>query len=128
MRRIRRSVGVAGAALVMTATGVALAPTASAAQSDCPRGHVCVWDNPNFSGLPRWKSQGNLSGLHSENGMSIVNNGVADPGADHIRWRVTWDDGQYASGCLHYPPDSNAHRFTGGGGVTLNSAVWGPEC
>ncbi|MFI7277825.1 peptidase inhibitor family I36 protein [Streptomyces sp. NPDC049879] len=125
---IRRSVGVAGAALVMTATGAALAPSASAAQSDCPRSYVCVWDNSNFSGEPRWKSQGNLSNLRSTTGMSIVNNGTSDPGADHIYWRVTWSGGQWSTGCLHFPPDSNAHRFTGGGTITMNSAVWGGEC
>ncbi|MFF2011809.1 peptidase inhibitor family I36 protein [Streptomyces sp. NPDC058195] len=104
-----------------------LAPSASAAAGDCPRGYVCVWDNSNYSGAPKWKSTGNLANLASSNGLSIINNGVSYPGADHIRYKVTWAGGQYSTGCLHYPPDSNGHSFRSGK-MTMNYATWGGEC
>ncbi|MEU8846575.1 peptidase inhibitor family I36 protein [Streptomyces sp. NPDC048564] len=118
--------GVGVAALLMTAaTGVASAPSASAAVADCPRGYVCVWNNDVAWGEPTWKSTGNLYDLHSEHGMYIVNNGVPYPGADHIRFSVTAPGGNF-QGCLHYPNDPNTDNFVGP--VTLHSAVWGGEC
>lgn len=127
MKTTRKFMATAFAALTMTVTGIALAPTASAAQSDCPRENVCIWNNTTFSGAPTWKSEGNLANLHGANGLSIFNNGVRYPGADHIWWRATWSNGQTASGCLHYPPDSGT-SFVLYGNVTLKSAVWGGEC
>ncbi|MER5745945.1 peptidase inhibitor family I36 protein [Streptomyces sp. NPDC002225] len=107
--------------------GLTLAPSASASTSQCPREYVCVWNNSSFSGAPTWKSKSNLSNLTSYNGLSIMNNGVSYPGADHIRYKVTWSNGQYASGCLHYPSDPNTMTVSGGK-VTLNYANWGGEC
>ena len=95
-------------------------------QGRLPREYVCVRDNTSFSGAPRWKSKGALSDLRTPNGDSIVNNGVTDAGADHIYWRYTWKSGQWATGCLHYPPDSDSHIMSGGGTVTY--ARWGGEC
>ncbi|MEU6305586.1 hypothetical protein [Streptomyces chartreusis] len=124
--RFRKRAGMGAAALLMTVgTAVASAPPASADVSDCPREYVCVWDNDVAWGAPRWKSTGNLYNLYSEHGMVIVNNGVHFPGADHIRFNVT-SGGQNLQGCLHYPNDPNRDSFIGA--VTLNSAVWGPEC
>ncbi|WP_328906526.1 peptidase inhibitor family I36 protein [Streptomyces sp. NBC_00234] len=123
---IRRSAAVGIAALFLTVTGATLAPSAFAAKSDCPRGYVCVWNNTSFSGPPTWKSQGNLYSKSSAAGISIFNNGVADPGADHIWWKATWANGQKSNGCLHYPPDGSS--FVLYGSVKLDSAVWGGEC
>ncbi|MDH2392546.1 peptidase inhibitor family I36 protein [Streptomyces sp. HNM0663] len=125
--RIRTSAGTGLAALALTAAGVAVAPSAHAAKSDCPREYVCVWNNTSYSGKPTWKSKGNLANLKSSGGLSIFNNGVRYPGADHIWWKVTWSNGQTASGCLHYPPDSG-NSITVSGSVTLNHAKWGGEC
>ncbi|MFI0977418.1 peptidase inhibitor family I36 protein [Streptomyces sp. NPDC021093] len=127
MKNLHRIAAVGVASLSLATAGLVLAPSASASPADCPRSYVCVWNNPNFSGAPTWKSQGNLSNMSSSNGMSIINNGTAYPGADHIRYRVTWVGGQYVTGCLHYPPDSNSHYFTGGA-MTMNYARWGGEC
>ncbi|MER5940410.1 peptidase inhibitor family I36 protein [Streptomyces sp. NPDC001928] len=127
MKMPRKLTAIAFATLTMTATGVAMAPSASAAKSDCPRENVCVWNNTSFSGPPTWRSTGNLYNKHSTNGLSIFNNGVRYPGADHIWWRATWSTGQTSSGCLHYPPDAG-NSFSLYGNVTLNSAVWGGEC
>ncbi|MFF7073187.1 peptidase inhibitor family I36 protein [Streptomyces pseudovenezuelae] len=122
----RRKAGLGVAALLMTtATVVASAPAASAAQEDCPRGYVCVWNNDVAWGQPTWKSTGNLYDLHSNQGMTIVNNGVPWPGADHIWIDVTAPGGNVRE-CLHYPGDLNASHFVGS--VTLHSAVWGGEC
>ncbi|MFB6817974.1 peptidase inhibitor family I36 protein [Streptomyces sp. NPDC056347] len=115
------------ASLSLAAVGLTTAPSASAAVGDCPRAYVCVWDNGNYSGAPKWKSMGDLSNLWSANGLSIVNNGVAYPGGDHIRYKLTPQVGPSESGCLHYPPDSNKTAFTGTR-VTLDYAKWGAEC
>lgn len=124
--RIGRAAGVGLAAATMMATALVMAPSASAAESDCPREYVCVWNNSWFGGGPTWKSTGNLYNMWSGNGISIKNNGVRDPGADHIWWRGHWSDGRSVSGCLHYPND--ASTMTIGGNFTLESAVWGGEC
>ncbi|MGV9255625.1 peptidase inhibitor family I36 protein [Streptomyces sp. NPDC003697] len=124
---IRRSLGLGVAALAMVGTGLATAPAASASTSDCPREYVCVWNNTSFSGVPTWKSKNNLSNLYSANGISIMNNGIAWPGADHIWYKATWSNGgATTSGCLHYPPGGNKVRLTGP--ITLNWAKWGGEC
>ncbi|MFE7468413.1 peptidase inhibitor family I36 protein [Streptomyces sp. NPDC057499] len=107
--------------------GLTTAPSASAAVGDCPRAYVCVWDNTNYSGTPKWKSTGNLSNMWSTNGLSIVNNGVAYPGGDHIRYKFTPLVGPGGSGCLHYPPDSNKISLNWGK-VNLDYARWGAEC
>ncbi|MFF6773828.1 peptidase inhibitor family I36 protein [Streptomyces sp. NPDC012637] len=129
-RNILRRAVVGASALGLSVAGLMVAPSASAAFSDCPREYVCVWDNTSFSGLPKWKSKGNLYNLYSANGMSIRNNGVADAGADHIWWKATWTDGQSVNGCLHYPEGGStsgtAHVLYGR--VTLNHAKWGGEC
>ncbi|MFJ8635652.1 peptidase inhibitor family I36 protein [Streptomyces sp. NPDC093568] len=116
----------AAALLMAAAWGVASAPSASAAVSDCPREHVCVWNNDVAWGQPTWKSTGNLYDLHSEHGMVIVNNGVRYPGADHIWYNLTAQAGGNFKGCLHYPNDENMTTYLGP--VTLHSAVWGGEC
>ena len=75
--RLREKAGMGVAAvLMMGAMGVAAAPSATAAPADCPREYVCVWNNDTASGKPTWKSKGNLYDLRSENGVTIVNNGL----------------------------------------------------
>ncbi|MET3982697.1 peptidase inhibitor family I36 protein [Streptomyces sp. PvR034] len=124
--KIGRAAGLGLAAATMMATALVAAPSAAASASDCPRGYVCVWSNSQFSGGPTWKSQGNLSGMWSGNGMSIKNNGWYQPGADHIHWGGHWSDGRRDSGCLHFPNDPST--YTIGGNFTLDYANWGPEC
>ncbi|MFJ8631316.1 peptidase inhibitor family I36 protein [Streptomyces sp. NPDC093568] len=125
--RAKAGMGVA-AVLMMGAMGVAAAPPAAAAPADCPREYVCVWNNDTASGKPTWKSKGNLYDLRSENGVTIVNNGVRQPGADHIWYNLTTtpENGGNFKGCLHYPNDTNMVTFEGP--VTLHSARWGREC
>lgn len=129
-RNILRRAVVGASALGLSVAGLMVAPSASAAFSDCPREYVCVWDNPSFSGLPKWKSKGNLYNMYSANGMSIRNNGRADSGADHIWYGITWSSGSKSSGCLHYPESGStsgtSHTFTGK--LTMNYAKWGGEC
>ncbi|MBB1255717.1 peptidase inhibitor family I36 protein [Streptomyces alkaliterrae] len=128
-RNILRRAVVGVSALGLAVTGLAMAPAASAAKSDCPREYVCVWNNTSFSGKPTWKSKGNLYNLKSSNGMSIVNHGKRYPGADHIWWKATWSGGATSSGCLHYPEDMpNGTTYRLYGNVTLNHAVWGGDC
>ncbi|MDT9692122.1 peptidase inhibitor family I36 protein [Streptomyces sp. P9(2023)] len=129
-RDILRRIAVGASALGLSVTGLVMAPSASAAVSDCPREYVCVWSNTSFSGPPKWKSKGNLSNLYSANGMSIANRGVADPGADHVRWGATWTHGQTSNGCLHHPEggSTTGTTFILRGSVTLNHVRWGGEC
>ncbi|MFE5486194.1 peptidase inhibitor family I36 protein [Streptomyces sp. NPDC056527] len=128
-RNILRRVVVGASALGLSVTGLALAPTASAAWGDCPSGNVCVWKNTSYYGLPK-KSEGDLSSLYSAGGLSIRNNGVRDPGADHIWWKATYASGQTVSGCLHYPENGSTAgtSIVLNGAVTLNYARWGGEC
>ncbi|MFJ6144633.1 peptidase inhibitor family I36 protein [Streptomyces anulatus] len=124
---MRRCTVMAAAALTLGATSLITAPTTSAAVSDCPREYVCVWNNTSFAGAPDWKSKGSIEvDLHTSNGWSIVNNGVADPGADHIYYKVVWPHGSSGTGCLHYPPDDNTTRIDGAGiKSTLTYVRWG---
>ncbi|MFJ3925180.1 peptidase inhibitor family I36 protein [Streptomyces sp. NPDC090022] len=126
MKRIRCTGVVLAAVSSLLGISLLTAPTASAAPADCPREYVCVWDNTNFQGAPRWKSKGKMTNMYTPNGASIINNGTAWAGADHIYWRYTWNDSQWSTGCLHYPPDSNAHVLYGAG--TVNYTSWGDEC
>ncbi|RMI43262.1 peptidase inhibitor family I36 protein [Streptomyces triticirhizae] len=126
--RFRRTVGAAGAALAVAATTLTLAPSASAAKADCPRGYVCVWDTPSFEGEPTRMSQGDIeTNLTSNTGIRIYNNGVHHQNADHIWYRVTKGDGEVVEGCPHYPPDTPNYR-TVSGPVTFEWARWGGEC
>ncbi|NLU68248.1 peptidase inhibitor family I36 protein [Streptomyces sp. HNM0574] len=96
-------------------------------KASCPKGYVCVWDNTSWSGKPKWKSQGDLErNMYSPRGVSIVNNGVASPGADHIHYKYVWPHGSYGVGCVHYPPDDNSTAIGEEG--TLVYARWGGEC
>ncbi|MGW0705455.1 peptidase inhibitor family I36 protein [Streptomyces sp. NPDC002643] len=127
MKRIRRLGVVLAAASSLLGVGLATAPTASAAPSDCPRSYVCVWDNMAADGLPRWKSQGNLYNMYLASSGTVINNGVAWPGADHIYVNFTrQSDGRVFNICLHYPPDTNRLSIAAAG--TINSATWGGEC
>ena len=115
-----------GTATVAQAADAGAADLGVRAKADCPRGYVCVWNNTSFSGSPKWKSKGNLYNLTSSKGVSIFNNGVASPGADHIRFKYTWPHDSYGTGCLHYPPDRSTTQIGEAG--TLNYAKWGGEC
>ncbi|NLU68247.1 peptidase inhibitor family I36 protein [Streptomyces sp. HNM0574] len=112
------------------------ASTASAApdavvtgKGSCPKGYVCVWNNDSFSGSPDWKSQGNIGRHKSSHGLSGLNNGVRQPGADHVHYTYQYAvDDRPRNGCLHYPGDSPSSMTTLDTTVTLHSAKWGGEC
>lgn len=127
-------------AMMLVSAGVMTVATASVASAGvgpqvtgkdaCPSSYVCVWDNTNFSGKPKWKSQGNLYNLKSYNGISIFNNGEYYPGGDHIRYMYTYrhSTSPHYKGCLHYPGDSPTTAKSVGVTVILDYAKWGGEC
>ncbi len=58
--------------------GVALAPSASAAYTDCPTTHACLWVGTTYPGAPNAKFTGSVT-LASSNdrGESIANSGTS---------------------------------------------------
>lgn len=118
------------ATAVQAADGDSTAKAGVQGKASCPDGYVCVWNNTSFSGKPKWKSQGDLTkDVFSARGISIFNNGVSSPGADHIRYGYTYrPDGDKVSGCLHRPGDTPNSKKSYASGVVLNYAVWGGEC
>lgn len=129
---IRKALMLAAAGLMtITAASTAYASNGPAltGKDACPRSYVCVWDNTTFSGAPTWKSQGNLGTHKSSHGLSIFNNGVSYPGADHIHYSYQYAvDDRPRYGCLHYPGDTPNSKTTVDTTVTLNYAKWGGEC
>lgn len=123
------TLAVAGLMTLGAASAAASSGPALTGKSSCPRSYVCVWDNDSFSGNPRWKSQGNLGAHKSAHGLSVFNNGVRHPGADHIRYKYTYAiNGRTHYGCLHYPGDTPNSVTAIDTTVTLNYAKWGGEC
>ncbi|MEU6248003.1 hypothetical protein [Glycomyces sp. NPDC047010] len=75
-----------------------------AAADTCVRGEFCVYD---ADGDLVYSNPGNVSGTLGPfpGGGSVRNNGVADPGADHLKYTVTRSDGSSYGQCLHFPGD-----------------------
>ncbi|MEV4679448.1 hypothetical protein [Streptomyces kurssanovii] len=133
MRRI-------GAVATTAALGAVLAVAGNAHAGDdshngCAPGYVCAFNGTNLSDGIDKKADGTWSGS-SGNVRSLLNNGMSDPGADHIRYSgwVNYGNGTYRSvkGCLHF--DENAAGLTAGSWLNfpattrISSAAWGGEC
>ncbi|MFI6640443.1 hypothetical protein [Streptomyces sp. NPDC050504] len=137
---IRRFAGLAAtsAALALFAS---VGSTGSAAAAiypstyGCAPGKACLYYNS--TSTPSDSMAGNWSGRISS--LQIVNNGVAEPYQDHIRFTAekyspTSGVVKY-KGCLHYAlPNAAGGQYkvdlkpTNSYGFTVTSLTWGGEC
>ncbi|MBM9619833.1 hypothetical protein ACFU9F_20110 [Streptomyces zhihengii] len=130
----------AGAVAVTAALGAVFAVAGTAHAGDdthngCAPGYVCAFNGTNLTDGIDKRTAGTWSGT-SGDVRSMLNNGMQDVGADHIRYAgwVNYGDGTYRSvkGCLHF--DENASGLTSGSWTNfpattrINSAKWGGEC
>ncbi|MYY09968.1 hypothetical protein GT204_13850 [Streptomyces sp. SID4919] len=126
MRNLRRAAALAAVSLSLCAAGLVFAPSAAAAQDDCPDEHLCVWANGTYSGPPTWKSTTELYDLYSPSGLSIVNNTT-----DDLRFKVVYryvPRETWVIGCLYTPPGANAHAWAMNSPLTLSWTQLGVLC
>ena len=123
-----RKLTIAATAASAAFAGVlAVAPAASAEANPpgCGKGYFCIYSGEDETGTLVKKTYGNWSG--SVSGRSVFNNGVPDPGADHIQ--LTWTyNGSTWSDCLHYNPGPGEYKWNFVSGVVFKKAVWRGEC
>src|SRR5690349_3171123 len=101
------------ALLAVAVTCGSILATASAASAEpnppnCPKGYVCIYSGYDETGSLLVRSAGNWTG--STSAGSVFNNGLPDPGLDHIQ--LTWVYlGATFSRCLHYNPGPGTYKM-----------------
>jgi hypothetical protein len=121
-----RLLGVVGAAAISLGTLASAAPAAAEpSPPGCPKGYVCGYSGPDQRGWPALKARGNWSGRVAA--RSIFNNGLRQPGADHIQLEWLYR-GKKWSACLHYNPGPGLYKLNFVPGVWVTSAMWRGEC
>ncbi|MER7173548.1 peptidase inhibitor family I36 protein [Streptomyces mesophilus] len=137
MAKHLRAWTAAAATTAAAAALVAVPGTAQAGNSTvkgCPSGYVCAYDGTGLSGSIVRKTEGSWTATGYKV-KSLFNNGRAQTGADHIRYKgiISYGDGWYATvkGCLHYSTGSAADAGSYASfpyKARISTATWGGEC
>lgn len=124
--RYGRALGVAAAAAAAAGVlGTAAPASAEPNPPGCPKGYFCAYAANDQRGAQLVRSWGNWNG--SVEVGSVFNNGLRDPGSDHVQ--LTWTyNGRTWSRCLHYNPGPGEYKINFVSGVVIKSATWRGEC
>jgi hypothetical protein len=115
---------------VTASTLLALAGTSAAEPNPpgCPKGYFCIYSGFDQTGTLLFKTASNWSGSVS-GGLSVFNNGVRFPGADHVQLYYTYSGlpGTYST-CIHYNPGPGEYKINFLAGHAFKTVVWRGEC
>ncbi|MGW0119948.1 peptidase inhibitor family I36 protein [Streptomyces sp. NPDC003327] len=123
---MKRILATATAALLAATAGLALSPSAGAAE--CPSGEFCVWQNANFGGQrANWSGDdGWWESWISDTDSSWANHGISGPGIkDHVRvYESAWQGGSMTI-CL--APGQEV-GYNGAANDRGDSHTWATRC
>ncbi|MEU6248004.1 hypothetical protein [Glycomyces sp. NPDC047010] len=128
--RLQAALGAAAtAAFIGISLITASAPASAdglAVQDTCDRGEACVYEG----GALIWSSDSDApfpTRPFTASG-SVRNNGVADPGADHLSYNVIRSDGSNYSQCLNFPGGGTPTTGAVPAGARLAGLRWVGSC
>jgi hypothetical protein len=123
----KRTVAALAASAALGAT-IAMAPTASAEPNppNCPKGYFCAYSAHNSGGSQTIRTAGNWTG--SIDSLTLFNNGVVYPGADHVSVDVVTFTKERRTICLHYNPGPGAYKVNVADGANIRQVTWRGEC